>query len=229
MAVTPHTDEAFLREVDEELRRDQMADVWTRYGRLIVGAIIGGLAVFAAILGWRYWTHSHAEGEAVKLQSAYDAIGANKPDQAAPILADLDSSGGPGYRAIARMLEGNQLLQAGKAKEAAAKFAAVAGDDAVGKPYRDLALIRQTTIEFDTLAPQTVIDRLQPLAGKGSAYLGSAGELVAISYLKQGKPNAARDLFKEIAEGEDVPDTIRQRAVQMVDAIDVGATDLKGK
>ena len=31
MAVTPHTDEAFLREVDEELRRDQLTSFWTRY------------------------------------------------------------------------------------------------------------------------------------------------------------------------------------------------------
>lgn len=229
MAVTPHTDEAFLREVDEELRRDQMVDVWSRYGRWIVGAIIAGLAVFAGILGWRYWSHSRAEGEAVTLQKAYDAIAANKPDASSAPLAELDGSGGPGYRAVARMIEGNRLLNAGKAKEAAAKFAAVAGDDAVGKPVRDLALIRQTTIEFDTLAPQTVVDRLQPLTAKGSAWLGSAGELVAIAYLKMGKPNEARELFKLVGEGEDVPDTIRQRAVQMVDAVDVGVTDLKGK
>ena len=43
MAVTPKTDEAFLREVDEELRRDQIVGVWTQHGRLILSAIVGGL------------------------------------------------------------------------------------------------------------------------------------------------------------------------------------------
>ena len=229
MAVTPHTDEAFLREVDDELRRDQMADVWTRYGRWIIGAVVGGLVLFAALLGWRYWSHSRAEAQAVTLQKAYDAIGANKPAEADAPLAELDRSGGPGYRAVARMLEGNRLLQAGKAKDAAAKFAAVAADDAVGKPLRDLALIRQTTVEFDSLPAQTVVDRLAPLTAKDSSWLGSAGELVAIAYLRMNKPHEARDLFKRIGESEDVPDTIRQRAVQMVDAVDVGETDPKGK
>ena len=61
MAVTPHTDEAFLREVDEELRRDQLTSFWTRYGRWLVGGIgiapggninyITGHAVFEATHG----------------------------------------------------------------------------------------------------------------------------------------------------------------------------------
>lgn len=229
MAVTPHTDEAFLREVDEELRREQMVDVWTRYGRWIIGAVVAGLVVFAGVLGWRYWSHSRAEGQAITLQTAYDQLAAAKPDAAKAPLAELDASGGPGYRALARMSEGNELLKAGKVKEAAAKYAAVAGDDGVGKPLRDLALVRQTAIEFETLGPQVVIDRLKPLAVRESAWLGSAGEMVALAYLKQGKPDQARELFKLIGAGEDVPQTIRERAVQMVEAVDVGTAGAKDK
>ncbi|MDB5681707.1 MAG: hypothetical protein JWO16_1512 [Sphingomonas bacterium] len=229
MAVTPKTDEAFLREVDEELRRDQLVGVWTQHGRLILGAILGGLLIFAAVLGWRYWSHSKAEGQAVKLQTALDSIAANKPADAAPALAELEASGVPGYSATARMTEANQLYNNGKVKEAVAKFAAIAGDTALGQPVRDYALIRQTNIEFDALAPQIVIDRLKPLATKESAWLGSAGEMVAMAYLRLNKPNDARAMFKTIAETETVPDSIRQRAVQGVDAVDVGAADQKGK
>ena len=229
MAVTPKTDEAFLREVDEELRRDQIVGVWTQHGRLIVGAILGGLLIFAAVLGWRYWSHSQSEAQALKLQTAFDSIAASKPDDAKATLAELGATGSPGYSAMARLTEANQLFLAGKTRDAAAKFAAVAGDSNVGKPLRDYALIRQTNIEFDTMAPQAVIDRLKPLAVKESAWLGSAGEMVAMAYLKLNKPNEARSMFKTIAETENVPDTIRQRAVQGVDAVDVGATDQKGK
>jgi len=229
LAVTPKTDEAFLREVDEELRRDQMVGIWTKHGRLILGLIGGGLLIFAAVLGWRYWSNSQAEAQAVKLQTAFDAIAANKPADAAPALADLASSGAPGYSAAARLTEANQLYTSGKTKEAAAKFATIAGDTSIGQPLRDYALIRQTNIEFDGLAPQIVIERLKPLAVKDSAWLGSAGEMVAMAYIKLNKPADAKAMFKTIAETETVPESIRQRAVQGVDAVDVGPADQKGK
>jgi len=229
LAVTPKTDEAFLREVDEELRRDQIVGVWTRYGRLIVGAIIAGLVIFAGVLGWRYWSNSTAEKQAVKLQTAYDSIAANKAADANAALTELGTSSAPGYSAVARLSQANQLFNTGKIKEAAAQFGSVAGDTAVGKPIRDYALIRQTNIEFDTLAPQIVVDRLKPLAVKESAWLGSAGEMVAMAYIKLNKPNEARSMFKTIAETDGVPETIRQRAVQGADAVDVGTTDQKGK
>jgi len=229
LAVTPNTDEAFLREVDEELRRDQMVGVWTQYGRWIVGAIVLALAIFAAVLGWRYWNNRTAEAQAVKLQSAFDALAAGDATKAKAPLAELDGASAPGYRAIAQMTEANQLANSGKTKDAAAKFAAVAADTGVGKPLRDYALIRQTNIEFDTLAPQTIIDRMRPLAAKDSAWLGSAGEMIAMAYLRLNKPNEARAMFKTITESENVPDSIRQRAVQGVDAVDVGTTDQKGK
>lgn len=229
MAVPPKTDEAFLREVDEELRRDQIAGVWTNHGRLILGLIIGGLLIFAGVLGWRHWSNSKAEDQAVKLQTALDSIATNKPAEAAPALAELEASGVPGYSAAARMTEANQLYTSGKIKEAAAKFSAIAGDTTLAQPVRDYALIRQVNIDFDTLAPQVIIDRLKPLAVKDSAWLGSAGEMVAMAYLKLGKPAEARVMFKTIAETETVPESIRTRAVQGVDAVDVGATDQKGK
>lgn len=229
MAVTPKTDEAFLREVDEELRRDQIVGVWTTHGRLILGLVGGGLLIFAAILGWRHWSTVKAENEAVKLQTAFDSVAANKPAEAAPALAELEASGVPGYAAAARMTEANQLYASGKTKEAAAKFAAIAGDTSMAQPVRDYALIRQTNIDFDTLAPQAIIDRLKPLATKDSAWLGSAGEMVAMAYLKLNKPTEARAMFKAIAETETVPESIRTRAVQGVDAVDVGPADQKGK
>jgi len=229
LAVTPNTDEAFLREVDEELRRDQIVGVWKNYGRVIVGVVVGGLLIFAAVLGWRAWSHSTSEKKAIELQQAYDSIaGGNK--QAAKTSVDaLAADGAPGYRALAKLLQANDLVAAGKAKDAAARFGEVAADTSIGQPIRDLATIRQTQTEFDTLAPQTVIERLKPLATSDSAWLGSAGEMVATADLKLNRTAEARAMFKLIAESDKVPDSIRQRAVQATQALDPGTNVQKGK
>jgi hypothetical protein len=229
LAVTPKTDEAFLREVDEELRRDQIVGVWKNYGRVIVGLIVAGLAIFAGVLGWRAWSHGAAEKQAIELQQAYDSIASGNAQAAKTPIDKLAGDSAPGYRALAKMLQGNDLLAAGKTKEAAAKYGEVAGDSGVGQPIRDLATIRQTQTEFDALAPQVVIDRLKPLATSDSAWLGSAGEMVAMADLKLNRTAEARAMFKLVAESDKVPDSIRLRAVQATQALDTGTNVQKGK
>ena len=113
------------------------------------------------------------------------------------------------------MTQADMLLQKQDLRGAARLFAGIAGDDGVGRPLRDLALLRQTSAEFDTLQPSVVVQRLKPLAVKGNAYFGGAGELVAISYLRLGKRDLAAQLYGQIAADDTTPATLRQRSVQM--------------
>lgn len=225
MALPPETSDAFLREVDEELRRDQMIGLWRRWGIAIVGIVLVALAAFG---GWLYWQHRQAEAagaEGERFSRALEALGAEKPAEAQPILAELAKSDRPGYRASALFTEADILLTKDDLKGAAAKFAQVAKDEGVAKPFRDLALIRQTSAEYDMLAPQAVIDRLRGLAVKDSPWFGTAGEMVAVAYLRLNQPGPAGKLFGQIAQAERVPATIRQRAVQMAGVLGVDAID----
>lgn len=223
MALTPQNNEAFLREVDDELRRDQMAGIGRRYGVWIIAAV---LAVLIAFGGWTYWKHHQTtvageEGEA--LAKAMDDLGAGRSAQATAPLAKLARSDSDAMRATALFTEADMLLSKQDAKGAAAKFAAVANDASLPQPFRDLALVRQTATEYDSLAPQAVIDRLRGLAAKDSAWFGSAGEMVAIAYLRQNKTAEAGKLYGEIAQTDTVPESIRQRAVQMAGSLGVDA------
>jgi hypothetical protein len=65
------------------------------------------------------------------------------------------------------------------------------------------------------MKPEEVIARLKPLAKPGNPWFGSAGELVAMAYLKQGKKDLAGPLFAAIAKDEQAPRSMRSRARQM--------------
>jgi hypothetical protein len=125
---------------------------------------------------------------------------------------------------LAQFTQADVLLQKNDLKGAAAKFAAIAADASLAKPFRDLALIRQTSAEYDTLKPQVVVERLRPLAVPGGPWLGSAGEMVAVAYIRQNQRPQAGTLFGQIARDPGVPETIRQRAVQMAGVLGVDAT-----
>src|SRR3546814_11777438 len=87
-------------------------------------------------------------------------------------------------------------------------------DTRLAQPFRDLALLRQTALEFDTLKPQEVVDRLKPLATEGNPWFGSAGEMVAIAYMKLRKPALSGPLFAAMSQDRSAPGTIRTRPVQ---------------
>ena len=223
MALTPQNNEAFLREVDEELRRDQAVQVWQRYGRWIIVGVVAALAAFAGFLFWQHRQHQAAEREGETLQTAFDALAAKDVKAAEQPLAQLAQSSRAGYRTAAIFSQADVLLQKDDLKGAAAKFAQVAGDASLAQPFRDLALVRQTSAEFDQLKPEVVVERLRGLAVVGNPWLGSAGELVAAAHLRQGRRDLAAQMFARIAADEKTPRSLRQRAVQMAGVLDTSA------
>lgn len=225
MALTPQNNEAFIREVDEELRRDQLASFGKRYGIALLVGIVLALAAFG---GWLYWQHHQRtqQGEAgEQFSGALDQLASGQQAKAGSTLATLAKSDNDGYRALAKMTQADLALAKNDLKGASALFASIAGDAQAPQPLRDMALVRQTAAEFDTLPPQQVITRLQGLAVAGNPYLGSAGEMVAIAQLRAGRKAEAARLFSTIAKDDKVPQTIRSRAVQMAGVLGVDAVD----
>ncbi|WP_298398991.1 tetratricopeptide repeat protein [Sphingobium sp.] len=232
MALTPQNSEAFMREVDEAVRQDRLMTFWERYGRLTIAAIVLGLAAFG---GWLYWQHySKTQSQAVSEQMdavLTTAAGGGTPD--AKQLDALTQASQPGYRASALLTKAGLAARKGDTKAAIAAFAAMAADTSLDQPYRDLALIRQTGLEFDSLKPQQVVDRLKPLAIEGAPWFGSAGELVALAYMKMGKTDLAGPMFAAMAKDSNVPESIRSRARQMagvmgIDAVEIPAETTEG-
>ncbi|HEX7874139.1 MAG TPA: tetratricopeptide repeat protein [Sphingobium sp.] len=221
MALTPAPNDAFIREVDDAVRQDNLASFGKRYGVLIGGLIVLGLLVFGGWLLWQNHSHGVADETGERYAKALAGAASGKVDDAAIAAIAKDSQGG--YRAGALLIQAGAKSDKNDVKGAIADYKAIAADAALAQPYRDLATVRQTALEFDSLPPQTAIDRLKPLAEKGNAWFGSAGEMTAIAYMKLGKRDVAGALFAEIAKTEGVPRTIQTRAVQMASLLGVDA------
>ena len=226
---TDTTNEAFLREVDEELRRDQALQIWRRWGWWIVGLVVVGLLIFGGVLLANSLGNKSAEKLGVQYDGALQNIGRNQDAKAAGDLKALTTTGGPGYRAMARFTQAAVLINKNDLKGAAAKYGEIAADSSLPQNFRDLALLRQTSAEYDTLKPDVVVERLKALAVPASSYFGSAGELVATAYVKLGKRDLAAKLYGQIGQTESVPESIRRRAVQMATIYGVKAVDQSGE
>ena len=224
MAQPPDINETFVREVEENLRRDQMRDFAKRYGGWLIAALVLFLAASGGYIYWQHRQAQQSEQQVEQLAEVYKNIGAGNMAGAPQKLDELAANGSKAVRASALFTRAAIAIQANDLKLATAKYREVASDESLPKPYRDIALIRQTTLEFDQLKPEEVISRMAPLAKPGNAWFGSAGELTAVALIKQGKNQEAGRLYAAIAKDNAVPDTIRARSVQIASSLGVDAS-----
>jgi len=227
LALSPtNNNAALLQEVDEAVRKDQLDSIMQRYGRWIVAGIVAALLAFG---GYLYWGHRQdvARGEkAEALLAAFQKEGAGQPTAAAAELKTLEGEGNAAYRAAALIEQSNMKAKAGDLKAAAALLAQIASDTKVDQSLRDMALIRQTAIEYDGMKPQAVIDRLKPIVDAkdpASSWFPSAAELTATAYYQLGQFDKAGALYGRIAKTTGITKTLQSRAVQMAGMLGVDA------
>jgi hypothetical protein len=224
LALPPDTDETFFREVDENLRRDQLSDLARKYaGWLMAGVVL----LLLAVGGWLYWQEKQkrdAAADSEALAQVYTDIGAGKLRNVPQRLDTLSKDGKGAVKATAMFTRAAVAIEQNDRPTAIATFNAVASNDDFAQPYRDLAQIRATSLEFDTIAPDQVIARLTSVTKPGNPWFGSAGELTAMALVKQGKKTEAGRLFAAIAADRQVPDSIRARAVQIAGSLGVDAS-----
>ncbi len=223
MAIKPNDGETFLREVDEELRRERVNRLFARYGWAIAAAILLVLGAIGGFIWWQNRQFEQAEAQGETLAQTLDELESGNRDAALPKVDQLAASDIEGYRAAALFARATAQSEAGRNDAAIATLRSIVADEDFAEPYRQAALIRQTELEYDRLTPQQVIQRLGPLARPGSAWFGSAGEMVGIAHMRMNRPDLAAPLFAGIARDQNVPPSIRTRAIQMAGGFGINA------
>jgi hypothetical protein len=209
--------QVLMREVDEAVRTDEMVGAWRKYGLPVIGGALLGLAAFGGYLWYEHSQQTAQEQQAEALVQAMDELNAGNLDVADRELAAIgdNADNGAAVRASANMFRAGIALQQERLDDAVALYDRVANDENAPKAMRDAALVRMVGANFDRMDKQVVIDRLGPLATPDSAWFGSAGEMVAHAYLEQNKPDQAGPLLVQIAQDDNVPDTLRARVRQL--------------
>jgi hypothetical protein len=228
LAQPPDINETFLREVDENLRRDRLRAAAKKNAKWAIAGLVLFLGGSGGYIWWQQHQVERSQGHVEQLAEIYRKVGEGNVGTAPQQLDELSKSGSKAVRASSEFTRADVAIQQDDNKLAIAKYREIAGQSSLPKPYRDAALIRQTALEFDQIKPEEVIGRLEPLARPGNPWFGTAGEMTALAMIKQGKKDEAGRLFAAIAKDKNVPDQIRGRAVQIAGSLGVDASAALG-
>jgi hypothetical protein len=117
--------DSFLREVNEEVRREQLAKLWERYG---VFAIAGVILLFVGV-GIYKWNESSRISREQKAGASFAAASRlaadGKTDDALKAFGEIAKSGPSGYAALARLRLAAEHVKANRTAEALAAYEAL--------------------------------------------------------------------------------------------------------
>ena len=208
-----------FQEIDEDVRRDQMAKYWQRYGKYVVAAAVVLALIAGGIAYWREQQERKAAASGAQFATALALVRDGKSAEAAQALTVLQSEAGPGYRALAGLRAAAVLAADKKPVEAIAAYDKIAADGSVETAFRDLARLLAALHALDTASAAEIDQRLQPVLSEGNLWRHSAREIVAAAKLKAGDLSGARLAFQQLADDAAAPAGVRARAAELLAAL----------
>jgi hypothetical protein len=197
-------------EVDEEVRREQLAKLWKQYGNYVIGAIFLVLAVVSAWRGYDYWQNRKAGEAGAAFEAAGRLAEEGKHSEAEAVFARLATQGTPGYRAMARLREAGEIA-ARDPKGGIAAYDKIAGETAGQPLVSELATVRAAFLQVDTAKLDEMTQRLEPLTKPSGAFRHTARELLALSAWRSGDSAATRRWVDAAKDDPEAPSGVRAR------------------
>lgn len=221
-----NNEDTLIREVEEELRRERMQELWNRYGTYFV---LAALALLVAVGGFNWYKQSRiaaATEAGATFERAISLAEKSKADEARAAFETLAKSGPSGYAALARLQLAAAQIKAGERAKAAETYAALADDRSADATLRSLASLNLAMLKVGDGAFTEVENRLNDLAADTSPWKSNARELIAVAQLKAGKTDKARAELESVLADPSAAASVRERAQILMGGI--VAADLAG-
>ncbi len=212
-------DDNFIREVNEEFRKERIKALWDRYGAVVVAAIVLILVGTAGYVGYRYWDETRANASGDAYSQALALADSGKTDEAIAAFSQLEKDGYGAYPLLARMRAETVKAESGDVAAAIQDFDAVAADNAIPSILRDMARLRAALLLVDHGSFADVSSRVEALTGDTNPLRHSAREALGLAAWKDGKSADALKLFDQIIADEAAPGGVRERATVMAGLI----------
>jgi len=207
-----------FREIDEELRRDNLLKLWSRYGRYLIAAAVFVLLVAGAIVAWRDHQLSERRAQSARYAAALNLARDGKEADAIKIFGVVAQEGG-GYAVLASFEEAALLAKSGDRTAASAVYDRIAAASELDPSFRELAGLLSVMQSMSDSDPDAIVKRLAPLTASGNSWRPSALELTALARFKSGDKTSALDLYKSLADDPTVPPGLRARAAELAAAL----------
>lgn len=210
----------FIREVDEDLRNQQLSDFWKKYGKFIIAAAVLIVLLVAGFQGLGKYRESLYLEQADKYAKALEQVKTFDNSGAVVTLNELTASGVEGFEILSAFKLAEIELGKGNTEAAVEVLDNFISTSDADKVYKELAGIQAALLTLDTASYDQISDRLAAMTANGNPWQFLAQELLALSALKNGNTEEAKRLMTDISQNLEAPENVKQRINQLMGVIE---------
>lgn len=214
--------DALLREVDEELRREQLEKLWEKYGIYVVAL---AAVVVAVVGGMKYWEgrqRALAEAGGAQFEAALALVKDGKKEDAEKAFKSLMETGQPGYAALSALSIAAQQLKDNRPQDALASFEKVASDTSLDPTLSSFARLQAAALRLGQADFAEMQTRLGDLMVADGPWRRSAREFLGIAAIKAGKLDEARNILTPLLADSSLSQESAERIGVLMSTIAAG-------
>jgi hypothetical protein len=200
-----------FHEVDEEVRREKLKQLWERYSLLIIAACVLIVVGIGAWRGYDWYVERQAAAAGARFEAAVALAEQGKSKEAEAAFAEIAKDAPGGYPILARFREANVIAASDK-PGAVKLYDAIAQDHGVTQVFQDLAEVRAGLLLVDNAKLAEMQQRLDGLAQSDRAFRHSARELLALSAWHNNDVTSTKKYLEMMTKDAETPASVRARA-----------------
>lgn len=213
-------EDAFIREIDEELKNEKLKKIWDKYGLFIIIFVVLAVSAAVSFETFKAWNEKRNQEFSDTYAYALNLQNQGRYAEAMEVLDKLQKSKKAVYSDIAEIQMANIMMEQNKVEEAIAILENVVKDEDFNPQMKQIATIKLASYKLDYAPSEEIQSMLAPLVRENGVWTNIAKEMLAMLAVRDGDLDRAKTLYQEISVAANTPETLKARAQDMLNVIE---------
>ena len=215
--INPEYTDAFIQEIDEDVKNDNLKVLWDKYGIFVVLLVVLAVSATVSFEKIRSWKAEQNQQTTENYMSAAQLR--ENPEETIAALQQINQSNQGIFSDFAKLQIANVLFNQNKNEEAMAALQSLIDDKQTNDEVKNIALIKLATYKVDQLPRAEFEALVKPIIDANNSWTPLAQDLLAMSAIQEGDVDTARSIYENILKIKDLPEGFKTKVQDMLTSL----------
>ena len=205
-----------FNEVDEDIRKERYQNLWSKYGKYIIGFLV----LIVTIFSLTQYLQSKNTSDNKKILDTYftaiESIEKNQLDLVDQNLKIVYNEKNKTLAAVGSIKLSQVYLEDSQKNKALSLLEDIYSNNSLESIYRELALYKYIMIDFENVEISSIENMIGSIENNNNIFNLYFQEMIGIKHLTLGDTKKANSIFTNLSLDENTPFDLRMRLDKLI-------------